>query len=256
MAEEMTQVQNQDGTQLEERADGSLVPAHLLMKSKYGDEATHERMASSGFLPRVQLMTGSSKLVQKNKCKIASFCIIRGKETLVRDLGDSFSCVVLAWRPKAMHFAQDGVKAYYNPRTEKFQAVEREAEKKPRQKGFMYGPEYMVYVPDVGEICLFHFNNVTMRMRAGEMRALMGRAATLRSEMIEDKGNMWPAPIITGCSTPLGLPCVNSEEEKALHERFRVQVEKFCNPPDEVTEEGGAEEVSDGEAAGASERTR
>lgn len=219
--------------------EGSLVPSEFgAMTSKYGDEKAFAGMSGSSFLPRMQLMTGSSRPVMKNQSKMGHYVLFKGKDAIVRDFGDSFNCIPLSWRPKALHFIGDKAHVYFNPRTPKFVEVEKLAEKKPRVKGAMYGPEYLIYIPDVDEVATFHFSNVTMRMRAGEFKALLTQAATVRSEIIDKNGFIWPGPLFGPCNT-LVMP--QGDALTALHERWRALLEKFNNPPDEDT----SEEVTD-----------
>lgn len=238
MSNDLTQT-SQGGAIAE--AGSSLLPAGFLQKSKFGDDGTHDKVGGSGkFLPRVQLMAGLSRLVTKGKAKLGTYVLVKGKENIMADFGEAFNCVPLTWRPRAMNMTGEKPVSFYNPSSAKFQDVERKAETKPQAiKGYIYGPEYLIYIPDVGELAVFFFNNKSMRMRSGEMKALIGQAATLRVEMVEDKGNIWPVPVITGCSTPFAeLPL----------DRINSSMEMFNNPPDEeeVIEQDGVETVAGG----------
>jgi hypothetical protein len=207
-----------------------LIPQALVVKPKFGDDATHERMSGSGFLPRVHLMTSTNRLVQTGKTKMGNYCLVKGKDALTKDFGPAFNCLVITWRPKAMDFSGQKAKAFYNPTKQGFKDVEVQADK--RVKKFMYGPEYLVYIPELDTLASFHFNNITMRMRAGEMKALLGKAGTFRSEVIEGNGNLWPGPVISLCSTPLSLP----EDRETFLKRIQDEAVKFANPPDEEVE--------------------
>lgn len=234
-----------------------LVPAELLAEpGKYADNEVFARMAGSGFLPRVQLTAGLSKVVTAGKVSVGKWVMMRGKSDIMHIFGDSFSCLLLDWRPKALRIEGNTAKVYFNPRKEEFKAIERDAEKKPRVKGCLYGPEYLIYVAEVSELASLHFNNITMRNRAGDMKPLIGRAATLRVEMIENKGNSWHGPVITPCSTPLPMPERDTEDYVALMTRFKTELDKFKNPPEQVTEEVPVEEVSEQGATPGGERPR
>jgi hypothetical protein len=245
-----------DLTQNQDQGD-LLIPAELMIKGKYADDSVFANMSGSGFLPRLQLNNAMSKLVQRGKAKIGGYILVQGKENIIADYGEELSCLVLAWRPKALLFKSDNSgTAYFNPRTQGFQNVEKLADQKPRPKGALYGPEYLIYLPDQRTAASFHLNNPTMRNRAAEMKALIGRAATLRSEEIDSKGNLWYGPVITGCSTPLPLPESGTPERESLTAYIKAEIQKFSNPPDEEVE--AAEEVTDGQQAqaGSSERPR
>jgi hypothetical protein len=235
-------------SQMTAQAGNMLVPADLLTQSKHANDAVFDGMAAGGYLPRVQLNASSSRLVQKGICKMSTYVLVRGKDSVVKDYAGEFSCLILGWRPKAVKFDDNSAQNFYNPRSSGFQAVEKEADKKPRPRGFLYGPEYLIYLPDTDALALMHFNNPTMRLRAADMKALIGAAATLRVETIEKNSNIWPAPVISGCSTPLALPEAGSEQQKDLFERIKVQQEKFNNPPEEEVEEVQEETNSDAQA--------
>lgn len=240
----------------------ALIPADLLgMRSKHAVDSAHDALASGNFPPRMQLCQGLSKLVTKRKASLGSWVLVKGGDNLLKDYGDQFSCLILNWRPKAVKFdpGSGKGKAFFNPKGKDFQQVEVEADKKPRPKGFLYGPEYLLYLPDVDLIATIHFNNPTFRNRAAEMKALLGCAATILSEQIESGGNIWYGPNITGCSTPLALPATGSPEQTELFDRFKVAAEKFC----QATEEEYVEEVVEGagtpaqpETVGGSDRPR
>jgi hypothetical protein len=229
-----------------------LIPQELSdIRSKHATDGAHEALASASFLPRIQLNQGLSKLVQKKKTSAGAFILVKGADTIIKDYGEQFSCLVLNWRPKAVEFnvASGKGKAYFNPKGKDFQRIEVTGSAKPRPKGFLFGPEYLLYLPDVDQIATIHFSNPTMRNRAGEMKALLGCAATILSEFIESGGNSWYGPNIIGCSTPLPLPDVGSQERNDLNDRFKVAMEKFC----QTTEGEDVEEVGEGGTPGTPE---
>src|SRR5262245_16703649 len=234
-----------------------LVPSELIAEpAKYADNETFARMAGSGFLPRVQLTAGLSKVVSAGKVSVGKWVMMRGKSDIMHIFGDSFSCLILGWRPKALRIEGNTAKVIFNPNGEEFKSIERDAEKRPRIKGCLYGPEYLIYVPEVNELASLHFNNITMRNRAGDMKPLIGRAATLRVELIESKGNSWHGPVVTPCSTPVPMPEQGGDEFTALMDRMKAERDKFNNPPEQLTEEVPAEEVNDGGATPGGERQR
>lgn len=229
----------------------SMLPADITaVQSKYADDKTFDAMSAGSFLPRVQLLQSGSKLVTKNKMAAGDLVLVKGKDTLVKNYADNMPCWVLKWRPKALCFAADGKgTAFFNPKTPGFQKVEAEACKKPRPKGYLFGPEFLIYLPDVNEIATFHFSTPTMRNRTAEMRAQIGIPTTVLSEFIDSRGNQWYGPVIQNATSPIGLPEQGTPEWNELIERIKSPIDKFVNPPDEdLAEEveGGAEAATGG----------
>lgn len=231
----------------------SMLPDDMkAMAPKYGNAEALERMSAGAFLPRIQHLQAQSKIVTRMKIPAGSFVAVKGKDTLIKSYPDKIEMLVINWRPKAMKFGADGKGvAFYNPKTDAFAAVEREACKKPRPKGYLYGPEYLIYLPDVNEICTFHFSTPTMRNRSLEMVAQIGKPTSVLSQFIQSGGNEWYGPDIHAASSPIGLPDQGSDEWNALMQRITGALPNFLNPPDE----GVTEEVVEGaESAPASSR--
>jgi hypothetical protein len=212
----------------------TILPEGVLTPSKYGTEAEHKKIAGSGFLPRLQLLGASTNLCKKGKAPIGSYAILRGKDTIVHQFGDEVNILVLGWRPKAVRFG--GKQAfYYNPQSPEYKKIEIDSTK--QNSHCMYGPEYLVYVPQVDEIVTFHFNNPTMRTAASGMLPNLGKAVTCKIELIEKPDNSWHGPVILNCSTPLTPP----GDLAAFQDRVKMELAKFNNPKEselEAVEEG------------------
>lgn len=217
------------------------VVGELVVESKYGDDKTHDMIAgSTGFLPRLQLVAASANLVKKKLAEGGTYVIVQGKDKIIHALGDNVSMLVLGWRPKALRFGEKTVN-YYNPNSPLFKQVETDSTQK--DSGCMFGPEYLVYLPDHDVLATFHFNNPTMRQAASPMKQNLGGGVTCRVELIEKK-HSWYAPVITACSTPPNLPTPGTPERAAWNERIKLQIEKFNTPKE--SEEELAEAVPEG----------
>lgn len=226
------------GNELAQQPQGDLlIPAGMLQPSKHGDDKAFDMVAKQGiFLPRIQLIGTNSKLFKRGAYKtLGGYLIIQNKETIVADLTESFNCLVLGWRPKALRIAGDETKGFYNPHSPLFKKVEEEANKKVM--GCLYGPEYLVYCPECQQFATFFFGNPTMRRAAPFMRPLIGRAATVRSELIEKTQYSWHGPVVTVCSTPLNLPAEGTPEHAEFLERMTLELQRFNNPKEEEIEE-------------------
>jgi hypothetical protein len=213
-----------------------------IVQPTYGDMKLHDSMVGGGFMPRIQLMASNSRIVQNGHSKMGHYCIVVGKDTLRQDLGDTFHALVLGWRPKAMDFTEKA-KHFFDPKEEGFRTCEQRCD--AGQKKYVYGPEYLVYLPDLDLVCAFHWNTKSMRMRAAEMKSLIGKAATFKSEIAENSDGRWPVPCPSLCVVKLPLPESGSPDAIELWTRIAVEQKKFANPPKSAVE---AEEVTDGSA--------
>lgn len=208
-------------------SDLTLLSQDLIQPSKYGTQAAHANLAGSSFLPRIQLMGANAGLCKKGKVPMGTYAVLKGKDTVVHLLGEEVDLLVLSWRPKAIRFASPGLKIYYNPSHPEFRKIEVDSQ--TSDSGCLYGPEYLVYVPSVGEVAAFHFNNPTMRAAASGMVPNIGKAVTCKVELIEKGKHSWHGPIILNCSTPLPQP----DDPAAFVELVRSQIDKFNNPKEE-----------------------
>lgn len=105
----------------------------------------------------------------------------------------------------------------------------------------MFGPEFLVWLPDQERFATFYFANPTMRNAAPHLYAFVNppSPATCKIRFIPDpKYGGWHGPVITKCSVPMdGAPLDRVEQEVAL----------FMNPPvkaaaEEVEDTSGREE--------------
>lgn len=89
-------------------------------------------------------------------------------------------------------------------------------------------PEFLLWVPNAQRFCTFFMSSKTSRRQAPELRALLGRGATLKVQFIETSRYSWHGPIVVPCSTPFtNLP--NPVELKR-------QRDVFCNPEESSLE--------------------
>lgn len=208
-----------------------LIPTEIVdQPSKYGtDESFNAVAKQNAFFSRVQLYGSNSKLVKQNKIQAGHYGLVQDKDN-VFDLTTEFNCFVLGWRPKALRIDGENTKAYYNPKTDVFKAIE--ADSGTPDSGCMYGPEFMIYIPDRNEFSTFFFGNPTFRRAAPKLRALMKKAATIGSNLIEKGKYMWHGPIITECTAPLNMP----EDREAFVAQLTKNMESFNNPPESEVE--------------------
>jgi len=229
-----------------------MLPADLqAIQSAHGDDKTMERMSAGSFLPRIMILQGLSRMCagRDAKAKPGDIVLVRGKDSLIRNYGDLMPMFVIQRRAKALIFDPAGKgRSFFDPTKKEFSDIEAKASMKPRPKGYLFGPEYLVYVPDVDQLATFFFSTPTMRNRATEMSAQRGLPTIVKSVFIESGGNQWYGPEPEYANSPIGLP--EGEAWDALMVRIKPTLESFANPP----KEGIAEEVDESGAAPADAR--
>lgn len=192
--------------------------------SKYADDKNFDAVSSGGFLPRLQLMGSSSNAVKESKINQGHYALVKGKDQ-IEDLTKEVQVIVLAWRPKALEIGTETVLSVYNPKSEDFNRIALKSEES--DSGCMYGPEFLVWVPSQKCFATFFMSSKTARREAPQLKGLMGKAATLKAQLIKAKKYAWHGPVVTPCSAPLDLPDMEKAREEAL---------KFNNPPESDTE--------------------
>lgn len=99
----------------------------------------------------------------------------------------------------------------------------------------MFGPEFLVWVPKAKRFAALLMGSKTHRREAPNLKALLGKAATLTVGVIKTPQYTWQAIRTQPCSTPFELP---SPDEA-------VQVQNtFLNPDDSVEEPEVVEETT------------
>jgi hypothetical protein len=105
----------------------------------------------------------------------------------------------------------------------------------------MYGLEFLVYLPDVKheqKFATFFCGNPTARVAAKNfapiIRSKTNKAATLKSEVIDNGTYIWEGPVVLPCNSPLSR---YPEQADMI-----TQMETFLNPiegeaPEMVTDE-------------------
>lgn len=198
------------------------VPAHA-------DDAALDKLASSNWLPRLQVMDRNSGPVQDNLIQAGRYAFVRSK-TQVDDLTSSAEGLVFARRAKAMEFGKDGIISSFDPRDPEFQRIEAQSE--VRDSGCSYGTEYLIWLRSNRSWATHFCNNKTSRRASADLNTILKRWKAQEVKLpavlfkVSQKSNdkyKWFGPDYSACTTPFSeLP---SPEE--IHE----QMHRFCNPP-------------------------
>lgn len=210
--------------------ENALIPIQDLGLQKYDDDA-FDNIAANGFMPRVQLMTSSSKPCKEGEFPVNHYALVKGQQNI--DLSGEVNCLVITWRPKAMRMG-DSVMAVYDINNPEFKKIEEESGE--QDSGCMYGPEFLIYLPNEKEFATLFMGSKTARNESPNLKALIGKAATLGHQKISNKKYTWVSIQVTPCSTPFDIPPIESIQEVA---------EKFNNPPETDVETVDDDEVSD-----------
>ena len=185
------------------------------------------------FLPQIRVYGSESSIVKEQKFPMGHLGMYFSQDNIV-DLGQSFDCLVVDWRPRASIVAGDQPISYYGKFNEEnqdwnfsneFLLVKEKAMAK--EQGYLCGLEYLLWVTGVEHFGLFLMGNPTLRRESPNMKALTGAAATVKMKIIKTKKYTWHGVQIFKCQTPFDLP----EREEMIEE-----VQKFRNSKDSELE--------------------
>lgn len=202
--------------------------------AKYADDKAFAIVAQgANFLPRVMLMGSNSTAVKEGKINQGRYGLVRGKDQL-DDLTPECPVIVLGWRPKAMQITEDEVISIFNPQSDEFKRIATKADSGEQDTGCMYGPEFLVWVPSVAAFATFFMSSKTARREAPQLKALMGKAALLKCQLIKAGKFAWHGPVVTMYSQPV--------TKMPAQEEIIEQVQKFNNPPETESEQAPADD--------------
>ena len=214
--------------------DANIIPAEVSDSGaleKYDDDAFAAATKAGDYLPRLQLMSAASGPCKEGKFPINHYAIVSGQNHI--DVGEAVDVAVVTWRPKALEIG-DEIISVYDPDDLEFVRIQEASNEK--DSGCMYGAEFLVYIPSREIFATFFMGSKSSRREAPNLRARIGKAATLKSKFIETKKYSWQTPVAVPCSTPLDVPAVDEIKE---------QVEKFNNPPKQDIERAPEETDDD-----------
>lgn len=187
-------------------------------------------VASGDYLPRLQLMTAASDKCKTNTFPINHYALIRDQSFI--DLGMEVDVLVIAWRPKALEIGEELISSYDSESTTFKSIQERSA---ARDSGCMFGPEFLMWIPDQQAFATFFMGSKSARKEAPNVHGKLQNSGTLGSKLIETKRYKWQTPIMKGCFTPFDMP-----DQEAMQK----EVDKFLNPKEsdlEVSEDTGSD---------------
>ncbi len=201
------------------------------IEKKEMDESLAKAMQSS-FLPRLQLVTAMSKYRKpKMDPGITENCygLITSDDDYV-DCGATVDMMVLSWRQKALDTKQG--KSYYDHKSQEFIEIQERADIE-KNSGCMYGPEYLVYIPEQEALATLYFGSRSMRYEVKKIHKLYdtGQPVTMDVKEIETKsGDVYSCATPKPCATPIAMP--DADKMKTIHD----EIKKFDNPKSSQTD--------------------
>lgn len=205
--------------------------AAITVSQSGGDASALAKTVQSGdYLPRLQLMSSNSDKCKKNEFPINHYAMVRDQTFI--DLGTDVDVLIIAWRPKALEIGEELISSY-DQDCDTFKSIqERSAQ---QNSGCMYGPEFLVWIPEQEAFATFFMGSKSARREAPNVHAKLQKSGTLSSKLVETKRYKWQTAIIKGCSTPFDPP----DQDK-----MQKEVDKFLDPKEsdlEIAEDGDGE---------------
>lgn len=202
-------------------------------QSKYATKDAVAVVTTVGdYLPYVQLFGGNSLMCKESKIGMGHFGVTIGKN--LTDLGTTFIAMLLSWRPKAMIYSPKVI-SYFDHSAKEFQDIQATADQKDSNKG--YGPEFLLWLPELEKFATFFLGNKTGRNEAGNLISAINngkRKVKINSHLIKTEKYSWHGPESSTYDLDIVMPPTDD---------LRKVLEKFNNP--KPTEEEAAEATTD-----------
>lgn len=172
--------------------------------SKYGpeDDNKDDFVKGAEFHPRIQFFSDQATICKKKQFPANHFALVVKKDEM-KDLGETFVCMPLGYRYKALDFREKGkVRSYYDPKSSEFLAIKAEAEKKrpPGEKSdCMAGVEFLLYVQGHGYATLL-CSSASLKKVAKKLFGMMRQYVQFGHRLIESGSFIYEAPDVTSYS--------------------------------------------------------
>ena len=210
----------------------SLIPLDSLAQNEHANLATFkENVASGKYLPYLKLYGSSNKEVKQRLIAAAHWGVVQNQK--ITDLGEEFVALAIAWRWKAVEIIGDDFHTFYNPTTPSFQRIKDLSSVK--DSGCMYGPEFLLWLPDQKQFVTYHMNNASARSESNNLLPMLGKAVQFKWRLADNKKHQWEAPVVLAYSTPIEIP--DLAEIKSVSD-------SFAKPEDSKVEQAGTEQAA------------
>ncbi len=193
------------------------------------------------FLPYVQLIAKSSKLVDKG-VKPGAWVVAAGEK--YEELGTSFDCIFIDLRLKAMHLKNNKPETInYEKKSAIFADIMARAEtsKYGDEDSYMWGAEYLVWIPRAnngnGAFATYFMSSPTARSEADNINKTTGLISKDESGQIVRKpvkltltSKNIPKPKFS-YYVPVATPCAAVFTANPTEEELKTVLTAFRNPP-------------------------
>ena len=176
--------------------------------------------SDSDFLGRLQLMISNSELCKEGKFPINHFAYFPSGGGDPVDLGESVDVGILAWRPQALDMSGESVISCFDEEADLFKQIQ--ARSGEANSGCMFGPQYLVWIPQVEKFAGLYFGSKSARREANGAHAQLKKFATLIPKKCETPKFTWYTTKVVDCETPHSPPDAEALEK---------EVNRFLNPP-------------------------
>lgn len=190
-----------------------------------------DAISSSGYLPRLQLMTSNSNVCKTGEFPVNHFALISDQNH--QDLGSTVDIIPLVWRPKALETGENIITVYDPKLDDKKQPTGEfariQAKSAIKDSGCMYGVEYLIWIPSLSKCATLFCGTKSLRKVSPMILARLGKPVTLNPAKINPPGSpyTWYSIAVSNCSSMYDP--VDTIPLQGL-------IEDFSNPKDEVVE--------------------
>lgn len=186
---------------------------------------------TSDFLPQLRVYGSEATIVKESKFPMGHFGLYFSPENII-DLGEQFDCLVADWRPRASIVSGDTPISFFGKFNNKEWHYSKEFEEiknraMAKEKGYLVGLEYLLWVASVQKFGLFLMGNPTLRRESANVKALTLKAATFKIKLIKTSQYTWHGCSVFPCTTPFDAP-----ETEAIV----AEIERFRDPADSQVE--------------------
>jgi hypothetical protein len=179
-------------------------------------KAITELTQAGGYLPSLRVFGSESGIVKEGKFPMGHWGLYFSADKVV-DLSEQVDILVISFRPRASIMASDDQPInFFNPESDNFRTILERSKSKDGSEGHLAGLEYLIWIPSVEKFALFFMGNKTLRRESSNVKAFVGKAATLKIKLIKGKKYTWHGCETLSCEAPFDLP--SSEEIKEVYE--------------------------------------
>ena len=175
------------------------------------------------YLSQLRIYGGQSEAAKEGKIGLGNLGMQKGKDELI-DFGKSVDVLLLTYRHNAIEFTPEGVFNFYDPKGANFLRIKEKADTTTGLSGCQYGPDFLVYIPSAESFASFHLGSKSARFIANDVRALLGKWATITSDYIKTPKFSWHAPKVA--------PAVATNYDIPPVEILQAEINKFVNAKD------------------------